>query len=125
MTLMVARMRQYKVSRRQWLSSLLPSAGFALSIALSGCSSGPKGNDGKTRKEVVPADCTDLQGLTDDERNAREALGYEASASDPERRCAGCALYIPPKEGGCGGCMLFKGPVLAEGSCIQFQSRPA
>lgn len=94
-------------------------------IAFSGCRHGGERSDADVRKKEGPADCTDLQGLSEDDRSARAALGYEESASDPERRCGECALYIPPKEGGCGGCMLFKGPVFAEGSCIQFQLRPA
>jgi len=112
-----------RMGRRQWIKALTPLAGLMAAGYASGCSGADVGQGG--RKTDAPPDCNDLKGLSDDDRKAREALGYEASATDPERRCSGCALYVPPKEGACAGCMLFKGPVLPEGSCIQFQPRPA
>jgi hypothetical protein len=112
-----------RMGRRQWIKALTPLAGLMAAGYTSGCSGADVGQE--VRKTDGPPDCNDLKGLSEDDRKAREALGYEASATDPERRCSGCALYVPPKEGGCAGCMLFKGPVLPEGSCIQFQPRPA
>lgn len=111
-----------RMDRRQWLMTWKPLAGLMAAALAAGCSgtgAGPQ-KGGGTRA----VDCTELKGLTDEERKAREALGYEASATDPERRCSGCALFVPAKEGACAGCMLFKGPILPEGSCIQFQPRP-
>lgn len=112
--------------RRAWIGQLLSVTGLLASIAQVGCagdSASPAGSGKSTTGQ--PPDCSDMRGVSDADRKAREALGYEAAATDPERRCSGCALYVPPKDGGCAGCMLFKGPVLPEGSCIQFQPRPS
>ncbi len=105
---------------------ILSVTGLLASVFTAGCA----GDSGSTTEVAKPGtgqspDCSDLRGVSDDDRKAREALGYESSATDPERRCSACALYVPPKAGGCAGCMLFKGPIMPEGSCIQFQPRPS
>ena len=118
-------MKETMMHRRVWIGKLMSVTGLLAAIAATGCA----GNAGSSKvdkpKSGQSPDCSDLRSVSDTDRKAREALGYETSATDPERRCSGCALYVPPKEGGCAGCMLFKGPILPEGSCIQFQPRPS
>lgn len=119
-------MESTMMHRRLWLGRLLSMTGLLAAVSMTGCAGGgassPDG--GKSGKGSAP-DCSESGSVSDADRKAREALGYESSATDPERRCSGCALYVPPKGEGCAGCMLFKGPILPEGSCIQFQPRPS
>lgn len=62
--------------------------------------------------------CGDYSGVSKEELAKRKKLGYEEKASDPERECVKCNLFIPKgAEKDCGGCILFKGPVNKGGSC--------
>lgn len=62
--------------------------------------------------------CDDMTGVSPEELEKRKKLAYVKQSPIPDSQCGNCALYIPPKEGkGCGGCLLFKGPVRAEGYC--------
>ena len=107
--------------RRSFIFRLaLPvSMASALLIAQSGCGEGAK--EVSEKRSGTTTDCDDLSGLSESERMARESFGYEAQASLPERSCTHCKLLIPSgKTSPCAGCLLFKGPVKPEGSCIQF-----
>ncbi len=67
---------------------------------------------------VVEEDCDDLTGVAPEEIEKRKKLAYVNSSPIPDSNCANCALHIPAKAGkNCGGCILFKGPVRAEGYC--------
>ncbi len=62
--------------------------------------------------------CDDLTGVSAEEIEKRKKLAYVNKTPIPDSHCSNCALYIPPaKDKPCGGCMLFKGPVRAEGYC--------
>ena len=62
--------------------------------------------------------CDDLTGVSADEVAKRKKLAYVNKTPIPDSHCSNCALYLPPaKDKPCGGCMLFKGPVRAEGYC--------
>lgn len=69
-------------------------------------------------------DCNDLSVLTEDELKVRQQFGYEQPSASPDRLCQNCSLYlVPSAEMPCAGCLLFKGHVSAEGSCIQFAAK--
>lgn len=62
--------------------------------------------------------CDDLSGISEEEIAKRKKLAYVNKTPIPDSHCSNCALYLPPgKDKPCGGCMLFKGPVRAEGYC--------
>ncbi|NND06717.1 MAG: high-potential iron-sulfur protein [Saprospiraceae bacterium] len=62
--------------------------------------------------------CDDLSKVSEEEMAKRNNLGYEMESSMPDKKCANCNLYIPPREGrSCGGCILFKGPVFENAYC--------
>lgn len=85
------------------------------------CNSSSKEDEekNKIRKE---GECDDLTGIAEKEIKKRQALNYVDQTPIPENSCENCALYIAPgKEGECGGCMLFEGPVSKEGYCVQYQ----
>ncbi|QEC54206.1 hypothetical protein FRZ59_07525 [Anseongella ginsenosidimutans] len=73
----------------------------------------------KAQEETAAADpCEDFSQLSSEELKAREKLGYEEESPIPDRQCANCNLWLPPKDGEkCGGCTLFKGPVYAAAYC--------
>lgn len=94
-------------SRRQFLRKL-GSAGLLLFAACNG-----------SRKEKEENfNCDDFSQVSADELDKRKKLGYEENASDPEKECVKCNLFMPKGEKkDCGGCILFKGTVRKTGSC--------
>jgi hypothetical protein len=96
---------------------------IGISAVGSSCSS-PAEKEVPEAEEKPVKDCNDLSGVSEQELKKRTQFGYEAESSAPERNCGSCALYVLPKQGvGCGGCMLFQGPVNPAGSCIQFAAK--
>ena len=69
--------------------------------------------------ETAKADpCNDLTGLSEADLTMRNNLGYITKTEKPAERCDNCQLYTVPAENStCGGCLLFKGPVTADGWC--------
>lgn len=62
--------------------------------------------------------CDDLTGLPQEEKEKRNSLGYVENTPIRENTCDNCQLYLPPTESRrCGGCQLFKGPVMPNGYC--------
>ncbi|MEX1211950.1 MAG: high-potential iron-sulfur protein [Balneolaceae bacterium] len=111
------------LSRTDFLRRLVRT-GWVLvgTVALVACRPEERSNDsGSTRTETAPAtttDCGDVSGLSAEERETRELYGYVETSSFPDSTCENCSLYLPPDEtGGCGGCILFSGPVFADGYC--------
>jgi len=69
-------------------------------------------------KESTELICGDYSNVSKEELDKRKKLGYADKSPDPERECVECNLYIPNgQEKKCGGCILFQGPVNAEGTC--------
>lgn len=120
-------MQGSSLTRAVFLKQLVASGALFGGLALlAGCSSGEPENSfeseeapsGSTRTDGSPSDCGDLSGISAEERENRELYGYVEETSFPDSRCDNCSLYLPPdEEGGCGGCILFSGPVFAEGYC--------
>ncbi len=64
-------------------------------------------------------------GIDDASKQMRRALQYKAK-SDSDKNCVGCVQYVAaPKDGECGGCKLFTGPVNPEGYCLSFAPKTA
>jgi hypothetical protein len=125
-------MEKQDYSRRLFIHKFLSVAGLATvagGTLLIGCNSETKKDAKSTAdsaaKPPAPAasaneemTCGDYSNVSKEELDKRKKLGYEEIASDPERHCIDCNLFIPKGEGKeCGGCILFKGPVNNEGSC--------
>lgn len=125
-------MENKNYSRRKFFNTILGTGSllFGGALFLNSCntneSSGGETKSGSdNKKQSTSADpCNDLTGVSDGEIKKRESLGYVTKSADPENHCSNCALYIPPAgEGACGGCILFKGPVYAEGHCVQWAAK--
>lgn len=84
----------------------------------SQCTSQTQEQQDATSATDNPDNCGDLSGVEAGEIKKRNDLAYVPASPIPDNQCTNCNLYLPPKEGvACGGCMLFKGPVYAEGYC--------
>lgn len=72
-------------------------------------------------KRKLPDACTDTAGLTPDERQARNTLGYSDAPPSPDKTCDGCQQYVvAPTDGACGACKILKGPIHPHGYCKAF-----
>jgi hypothetical protein len=103
-------------SRRKFITECLQAGTllFGVGLATEACS----------KKESVQEDkiaidsCDDFSGVSETELEKRKKFAYVKHAPDELKQCNSCKLYLPPKPGEkCGGCLLFKGPVDAVGSC--------
>ncbi|MBL7700346.1 MAG: high-potential iron-sulfur protein [Chitinophagaceae bacterium] len=86
-------------------------------ITISGIGCDEKKPDNETPVDNNP--CSHLSGLSESDLDARKKFNYADKSPDKNKTCVTCNLYIPGKENAqCGSCMLFKGPVMAAGTCI-------
>jgi hypothetical protein len=69
------------------------------------------------------ATCYDPASLPLSQKNRRRSLGYLEIATDPARRCQGCAFFTAAEEG-CGKCQMLNATVNAGASCSSFAPRP-
>lgn len=95
---------------------------------MNSCESGEKKQDSPVSDgggdAISVESCNDYTGVSTEELDKRKKLGYVEKSEVPGSDCSNCGLYIPPAEGAaCGGCLLFKGPVEAEGHCIQWVAK--
>jgi hypothetical protein len=78
----------------------------------------------KDRVETGENPCDDLTDVSAEEIEKRKKFGYVTKSVVPGSFCGNCALFLLSKtENGCGGCVLFKGPVQTEGHCIQYAQK--
>lgn len=122
-------MNKHRLSRRDFCTGIFGSGALLLgtTAALTSCGGGNE-NSEKTADqpatETEPAlaesadPCTDFSNVDPAELEKRKALGYVEKSPIPDNLCENCKLFVPGKEGtGCGGCQLFKGPVLLDAYC--------
>jgi hypothetical protein len=103
-------------SRRKFVAQCLQSGAllFGVGLTADACS---KNESAQENKKAIDS-CDDLSGVSEAELEKRKKFAYVKQAPDALKQCNSCKLYLPPKPGErCGGCMLFKGPVDAGGSC--------
>lgn len=106
------------VNRRGFIIKFFYSASTILLFSLAG-SAGCR-----SKKKEEPKGCSDLSGLSEDEKNAREKLGYRDKSPDKERTCLTCSLFLPnSQDTTCGQCTLIKGPVHSEGTCVYWVAK--
>jgi hypothetical protein len=90
-------------------------------LIATGCALGLVGAGGC--KKAGPASCTDVSGLTPEERNVRTTLGYTDRTPIPGKPCIKCVQYVTATSSDqCGGCKVMKGPVHPAGYCRVFAS---
>lgn len=94
-------------------------------VLLSACGGGnKKESDESNAASAGLTNCGDLSGVSEAELEKRKSLGYVEETPMPESHCGNCLLYLlPEKEGTCGGCQLFKGPVFEQGYCTYWAAK--
>ncbi|HKI77075.1 MAG TPA: high-potential iron-sulfur protein [Ignavibacteriaceae bacterium] len=114
-----------KINRKDFLIKIffsgLAATGFGFFI--NSCS------ENKTKPaETKPSDqrdesknndpCNDINDLTQQERQVREAYQYTSKSSKPGQNCANCNYYQIANPGEtCGTCQVVKGPINPKGHC--------
>lgn len=77
-------------------------------------------------RSSAPAACLDATGLTQDDAQARSALGYTEPGADEAKGCASCQQYVAPSsDGACGACKVLRGPIHPNGTCKVFTPKSA
>ena len=76
-----------------------------------------------TGSNALAAVCYDPATLPLSQKNRRRSLGYLEAASDPSRRCGGCAFFTAAEKG-CGQCAMLNAAVNVGASCNSFVQRP-
>ena len=66
--------------------------------------------------------CTDTTGLTPQQVQQREALGYIDRSNDPTKNCANCNFFQAAGDQ-CGGCQIMPGPIHPEGNCNSWAAK--
>lgn len=117
-------------TRRKFISHFAGTSVALLGgiLLMNSCESGDKKQDSPVSEgggdTISVESCNDYTGVSAEELDKRKKLGYVEKSEVPGSDCSNCGLYIPPAEGAaCGGCLLFKGPVEAEGHCIQWVAK--
>lgn len=110
-------MTDIDLTRRQFIKAL-PSMSLLLipGTFFAGCEK--KTAPDKNVDFPEPTDCSDLSGVSDEDKALRQKFAYTDHSPISDNQCNNCNLYLPAqKDKKCGGCMLFKGPVHASGYC--------
>ena len=102
------------IDRKQFLKQfgLVGVAAVGASTLLSACGGG---SESEPAAAVDP--CKDTSGLTEQDLAMRNNLGYVEESEIADQHCTNCQLFKKPENGGCGGCLLFNGPVTDQGWC--------
>ena len=112
-------------SRRKFINKCFSTGslflGSALFLNCRGANKSSSSESENKNQSTSEDPCNDLTAVSEGETKKRQSLGYVTKSPIPDNFCGNCSLYIPPKQNiECGGCMLFKGPVYAEGHCVQW-----
>lgn len=105
------------IDRKQFLKQfgMVGVAAVGASTLLSACGGG---SESESATEVAAVDpCRDTSALTEQDLAMRNNLGYIEETEITDQQCINCQLFKKPENGGCGGCLLFNGPVTNEGWC--------
>ena len=106
---------QVNLNRREFIKRIPIVSGSAIlaGLYIKGCKSSEQ-----------PDPCSDLSGLTEEEKNTRKEFAYVSKSPYPEKVCDNCELWIAPKEGSlCGGCEVMEGPVDPKGYCTVWAAK--
>lgn len=108
------------LNRKEFLKQfgLVGVSAIGASTLLAACGGGGESASSDQQAAATPADpCRDTSSLTQADKDLRTNLGYVEDTENAEQRCDNCQLYKQPENGGCGGCLLFNGPVTSNGWC--------
>lgn len=70
--------------------------------------------------------CDDSSKIDAQSAQMRKTLQYVEQSKQEGKQCNNCMQWIEAeKEGGCGGCKLFSGPVNPKGYCLSYAPKQA
>lgn len=105
-------------SRRSFINKYARASAFFLSGGMLLSSCGGEKKEQNSQESTASADPCDIKTVSAEELKKRQDLGYVDESPIADNQCNNCNLFLPPTaKKDCGGCMLFKGPVNAEGYC--------
>ncbi|MEJ7769725.1 MAG: hypothetical protein WKF89_18040 [Chitinophagaceae bacterium] len=115
-------MENREYSRRGFFSKSLQQGSILLGSALLLTSCEQKDAKPEEVKNLPAKDfCNDFSGISKGELDKRQRFGYVDQSTVAESQCSSCSLYVPhAQQKHCGTCLLFQGPVLSSGYCIQY-----
>jgi hypothetical protein len=102
-------MNETKISRRFTLQLL--TAAPVMGAVLSACGG----------EKVLT--CSDVTGLSDPEKTARQALNYTDKSPEAGKTCDNCNLYQAGSPDACGTCQVVKGPIHPKGYCASWVAK--
>lgn len=108
------------VSRRRFIKEGAHRAGVLLTILFvsSKCREKKVKDSDKAATGDSQDPCSDLSSVPESDVELRRKFAYVKESPIADNHCHNCNLYLPPKDASpCGSCMLFKGPVNANGYC--------
>jgi hypothetical protein len=121
-------MKSKECSRRRFINQCTGHSAALLGaiLLLNSCGGNnkdkPAGEEENSSKPTDP--CNDFTGVSAEELDKRKRMAYIDKSEVPGSSCENCGLYIPwENQTTCGGCLLFKGPVHAEGHCTQWVAK--
>ena len=113
-----------KINRKVFLRKIIFTgiAATGFGFLLNSCSENNtrpvelKSAVGKSNENNDP--CNNIDDLTQQERQVREAYHYTGKSSNPAQNCANCNYYQIANPGEiCGTCQVVKGPINPKGHC--------
>ncbi len=119
-------MQNKDYSRRKFLHQVAGQSAALLGgmLLLNSCGESGKPETNKTGTPSSSDPCHDFTGVSAEELDKRKRFAYVDKSAVPGNTCSNCSLYIPwQNQTACGGCLLFKGPVMAEGHCTQWAAK--
>lgn len=111
-----------KISRRTAvLRGLQIPVGGAFLFGLAGCGGADKSASSMAGRTV----CANPQAMSDSESRTRDSLHYVEYSTDPQKVCAGCAMFHPGDSAeACGTCDMYSGgPANPHGYCDSWSAR--
>ena len=121
-------MKKKEYSRRKFIHRFVAgsAAVIGVGVLINSCQGNnkPETKDSNTNAPSSTNPCSDFSGVSAEELEKRRKFGYVDKSVVDGNTCGNCGLYLPwEKEKTCGGCLLFKGPVYAEGHCMQWVAK--
>lgn len=109
------------LTRRGFLNRL--SLGAAATAFLAGCRAESSSEVDAASAAIAPGEresfsCTDVSGLTEEQKQIRRSLEYTDASPFADKRCNNCKVFKAPGSGQeCGGCAVVPGPIHPQGYC--------
>jgi hypothetical protein len=121
-----------ELSRRSFLSlTVMGCLSLSAISLLASCKKKPemekeKGVTMEEGKSTSKEPCTDISGLTDQEKQTRIVNHYVGDSTIEGKECDGCSFFIKPAfEDPCGTCQIVKGPIDPDGYCTAWVAKGA